>query len=165
MGCETSGIGIAQFEQILNVMDVSCMDGKFYRQNHESLMKAFKKAAEESIKAAVKLEFELAKQRGDIKFGKGVTKVIADGSWLKRTYRSGKFDSNCGEALIIGYYTQKIIYFGVKMRDCFDCKKAKKLNKTIEHECFQSWDEEKSSGSMEAAIISEGFLSIKSKRS
>lgn len=110
------------------------------------------------MKIAGEKEAALAKERGDIKNGIPVIKVVADGSFLRRTYPNGKHDSNSGMAMIVGYHTQQILYMGVHNKYYAVCAKTEKNNYPVKkHICYKNFDSKKCASSMEADIISAGF--------
>lgn len=154
----TTGSGYSQLNELLSAMDIVCMSSTSYRKYHEQLYDAFRKSAEQSMKKAGELEKKLALERGDLIKGVPVTKVIADGTYLRRTYPTGRFDSNSGMAIIVGYYTQQILFMGVRNKYCFICSRAEQNgNFAGKHKCYRNFDPQKSSSAMEADIISEGF--------
>lgn len=119
----TSGIGYAQMKQILAAMDIPRMSEGIYSKYQEDMIGLLQECAKESMKKAGEEELQMAFKRGDVKFGRGMTKMIADGSWLQRSYRTGKFDSNALVGIIVGYYTQKVLYMDVKNRFCLRCRR------------------------------------------
>lgn len=66
---------------------------------------------------------------------------------------------NLFQAAIVGYYTRKVLFFGVKNKYCVQCARALRKDPTAsvpDHVCFRNWSG--SSTSMEAAVIVEGFM-------
>ena len=101
-------------------------------------------------------EEKMAYERNDIKNGKACTKIICDGTWLKSNYHT-LFDSNSEVAVIIGWYSDKVLYFGVRNKYCYTCSRANRLKTKIPtHFCFKNWDN--SSSSIEQDVIVQGFL-------
>ncbi|KAF4529906.1 hypothetical protein B566_EDAN018063, partial [Ephemera danica] len=63
-------------------------------------------------------------------------------------------------ALIIGQFTNKVLYMGVKNKYCSRCdyRASKNLQScTTDHACYKNWDNSRSASSMESTIIAEGF--------
>lgn len=157
-GAILTGNGYSQLQELFAAMDIRFMSNSTYQKCHDEMQKAFEAAAEEEMKAAGEEEFRLAVKRGDVKNGLPRIPVITDGSWMKRSYKSGNYDSPSGAAVIIGYYTKKVLFVGVRNKFCAICYRAAKLNqKATEHACFKNWGANQSSTSMESDIILEGF--------
>ncbi|EFA13422.1 hypothetical protein TcasGA2_TC010268 [Tribolium castaneum] len=99
--------------------------------------------------AAGQKERALAIEAGEI------DTVVVDGAWTKRSYKSN-YNASSGVATIVGARTKKILYVGVKNKNCKKCMYYKKKNQTTPpHKCFKNW--KNTSTSMEAAIILDGF--------
>lgn len=106
-GTILTGIGHKQLDELLAAMDVPCMSNKTYLLRHDEISEAFAGAAQEEMKAAGEEEKRLAIERGDLIDGVPHIPVITDGSWMKRSYRSGSYDSPSGAAIITGWYSRK----------------------------------------------------------
>lgn len=77
---------------------------------------------------------------------------------MKRSYRSGSYDSLSGAAIITGYYSKKVLFVGVRNKYCIICARAAKISsQPKEHKCFKNWGNYQSSTSVESDIILEGF--------
>ncbi|KMQ87529.1 hypothetical protein RF55_13165 [Lasius niger] len=139
--CETilTGIGHKQLEELLAVVDVPCMSNKTYLNHHNEMSEAFAAAAEEEMRVAGEEERRLANERGDVVNGIPHIPVITDGSWMKRSYRSGSYDFPSGAAILTGYYSQKVLFVGVRNKYCVICARAVKLSlKPKEYKCFKN---------------------------
>lgn len=91
--------------------------------------------------------------------------VTGDGSWMKRSYRTGRYDSLSGVGTISGVQTGKILHLAVRNKYCTICVTADKLKKEPrQHKCFKNWGRDSSSTSMEADAIVEGFRTSIEKR-
>ncbi|XP_071654094.1 uncharacterized protein [Temnothorax longispinosus] len=157
-GTILTGIGHKQLEELLAAVDVLCMSNKTYISFHNEMSEAFAAAAEEEMRMAGEEARRLAIERGDVIDGVPHIPVITDGSWMKRSYRSGSYDSPSGAAIITGHYSQKVLFVGVRNKYCVICARAAKLSvKPKEHKCFKNWGNNQSSTSMESDIILEGF--------
>jgi len=157
-GCILTGVGYTQLEESLAAMNIPCMSKKIYEKVHETITEALAKAAEESMNAAANKERELALQHNEVINGIPHIAVIGDGSWMKRSYRTGRYDSLSGVGTICGARTGKVLHMSVRNKYCSICVKAEKLNKeSATHKCYKNWGRDCSSTSMEADAIVEGF--------
>jgi len=82
---------------------------KTYEKTYEIVAKAFVKATEQSMKTAANEERKLALQRNGVINGIPYIAVINDGSWMKRSYRTGRYNSLSGVGTIIGAQTGKVL--------------------------------------------------------
>ena len=95
------------------------MTSKSFKDNRVKLVGDVENAALKVMEEAAAEEKRLAIEAGDIINGNPFITVIADGSWLKRSYRSGRFDSLAGAGIIVGARTGKVIHVGVRNKSCF----------------------------------------------
>lgn len=103
---------------------------RYVRKNNKTVYEWFKKTAIEEIRKAGSEEAERAKDIGSVDSeGIPMITVIADGCWSKRSYRNN-YSASSGAAAIIGAYTGKILYLGVKNKYCMVCAKAE--NKQVD---------------------------------
>nr|XP_012145670.1 PREDICTED: uncharacterized protein LOC105663106 isoform X2 [Megachile rotundata] len=154
------GGGYVQLMEMLACLNVSCMSKQSYDKHRTKIIEAFELAAQWEMEAAGKKERELAIARGDVCPDSGIPwiPVVADGSWMKRSYKGGYYNSPSGVGVIVGYYTKKVLYVGVKNKVCITCRvAAKKKEKPSEHRCFKNWGTTQSSTAMESVAILEGF--------
>ncbi|KAJ8673527.1 hypothetical protein QAD02_005437 [Eretmocerus hayati] len=162
VGSVYAGIGYSELRQVLAALDVPCMSDRTYRNQRLRLMQFMLEASEESMKLAIEEEKRLAILNGDVINGIPFITVIVDGSWGKRSYKSGQYDSLSGCAAIIGARTKKVLYVGVRNKYCYACSIAASKNVApSEHHkrtcCFKNWGRDQSSSSMEKHIIVQGF--------
>jgi len=137
-----TGVGYTQLQQSCAAMNISCMGRKTYEKTHEIVAEAFAKAAEQSMKTAANEERELALQRNEVINGIPYIAVIGDGSWMKRSYRTGRYDSLSGVGTIIGARTGKVLHMAVRNKYCAVCVKAENLEKEPpNHKCYKNWAE------------------------
>ena len=149
-GTITAGTGYSELKQEFASMGLKCMSNVTYRDHRQKLVASFEKTAEESMNEAAEMERELAIAEGDVIDEIPFITVQVDGSWLKRSYRSGKCDSLSGCAAIIGCRTKKVLYVGVRNKQCHVCDlAAKKGCPPKKHDCYKNWGREQSSSSME----------------
>lgn len=165
-GTILTGMDYTQLKDSLAAVDVRCMSNSIYQKLHEKVATGFEKAAEDSMKAAAEEERTLAIQHNDVINGIPHIAVIADGSWMKRSYRTGRYDSLSGVGTICGARTGKVLDIGVRNKYCVICEKAEKQNKQAkDHKCYKNWEKDRSSTSMDADAIAEGFnRSIEKRR-
>ncbi|KYN11117.1 hypothetical protein ALC57_16741 [Trachymyrmex cornetzi] len=77
---------------------------------------------------------------------------------MKRSYRTGRYDSLSGVGTICGARTGKVLHMPGRNKYCSICIKAEKLNKEPAiHKCYKNWGRDCSSTSMGADTIVEGF--------
>ncbi|XP_043263650.1 uncharacterized protein LOC122403914 [Colletes gigas] len=155
-----TGGGYNQLEELLSGINVSCMSRRIYKKCQNDIIDAFEVAAQREMEDAAKEERELAIARGDVLPGCNIPwiAVVADGSWMKRSYRGGDYNSLSGVGVIVGYNTQKVLHANVKNKFCMICQTAaKKKEEAHEHRCFKNWGRNQSSTGMESAAIIEGF--------
>lgn len=157
-GCILTGVGYTQLQESFAAINIPCMSKKTYENVHETISEALKKAAEESMNVVSSEERELALQHNDVINGIPHIAVIGDGNWMKRSYRTGRYDSLSGVGTICGARTGKVLHMSVRNKYCSICVKAEKLNKEpAHHKCYKNWGQDCSSTSMEADAIVEGF--------
>ncbi|XP_076685768.1 uncharacterized protein LOC143377868 [Andrena cerasifolii] len=155
-----TGGGYNQLEDILTAVNVSCMTKRIYEKCQNDLIDALEVAAQREMEDAGKEEKELAISRGDVHAESNLPfiPVVADGSWMKRSYRGGDYNSLSGVGAIVGYYTKKVLYISVKNKFCMTCQIAgTKKEEPREHRCFKNWGRNQSSTGMESVAIVEGF--------
>jgi len=111
-----------------------------YINYHNKMSEVFAVVAEEEMRVAGEKERHLAIERGDIVDGiPHIPDVITDGSWMKRFYRNGSYDSPSEAAIITGYYSQKVLFVGVRNKYCVICARATKLSlEPKEHKCYKN---------------------------
>jgi len=93
-----------------------------YREN---VIDDFQKTAIENMKMAGEVEKQLALERNETINGIPYITVVADGSWMKRSYGTN-YDSLLGVGAIIGARTKKVLYVGVRNKYCTICDLAER---------------------------------------
>lgn len=74
---------------------------------------------------------------------------------VKRSYRN-HHNSLSGVVTIVGFYTGKVLYIGVRNRYCTMCAREESRDEEVKtHTCYKNWTS--SSSSMEEDIIPDGF--------
>ena len=102
---------------------------------------------------AGEVEKELAIKKEDIHKDISYIPVVADGSWMKRSYGTN-YDSLSGVGAIIGYHTGKVLFVGIRNNFCTVCDGG---TEPKQHKYFKNFDRNASSTSMESDAIAEGF--------
>lgn len=120
-GCILTDTGFTQLQESCAAMDIQCMDRKTYEKQHAIVTDAFATAAEKSMQAAAEEERALALERNETINGIPHIAVIGDGTWLKRSYRTGRYDSLSGAGVIIGARTGKVLHIAVRNKYCSVC--------------------------------------------
>ncbi|KAM7306608.1 putative nuclease HARBI1 isoform X1 [Ixodes scapularis] len=77
------------------------------------------------MREAAAEEIVLARERGESPDEEGFWRipVVVDGGWSKRSY-GHNYNANSGVAVIVGRYTRKILYIGVRNKFCTVCRLA-----------------------------------------
>lgn len=109
-----TGTRYTQLQESCAAMNIEYMVKKTYEIIHEITAEAFAKAVEESMNAAANEERELALQRNEVINGIPHIAVIGDGSWMKRSYKTGRYDSLSGVRTICGVRTSKVLHMSVR---------------------------------------------------
>lgn len=159
LGSINSGTGYTQMKKLFTAAGIKCMNNETYRNYRNHAYKILMAAMTENMKNAGKEELRIATEKGNVINEKGLIFVMADGSWMKRSYRTGSYNFPAGLVHIIGYETGKILWLEVKNMYCSICDTAMRANKEPrEYECYKNWNRSDSSTSMESIAIGEGFL-------
>jgi len=86
--------------------------------------------------------------------------VITDGGWSKRSHKH-TYNAAGGVAIIVGAVTGKLLYIGIRNKQCATCSRANRLHTPVQdHACSKNWTQ--SSQAMEADIILQGFKEAES---
>ena len=158
LGATNSGIGYTQMKKLLDATGIACMNNSIYRKCRDKSCTVLWKTLCQNMKKAGKQVLEEAIASGNVKNGIGLITVLADGSWMKRSYKTGSFNSPPGMVFIVGQKTRKILWIEIKDMYCSVCDRPKVRNGTPKsHTCFKNWSREQSSSSMESVAIAEEF--------
>ena len=86
-------------------------------------------------------ERKLAIENSEYNEGVPAISVIVDGGWCKRTHKH-IYNAMGGVAIIIGARTKKLMFIGVRNKNCSICSQAEIQNVTPrDHVCFKNWRE------------------------
>lgn len=108
-----------------------------------------------SMMEAAEEEYEMAERDRKVKDGITDCTVVADGVWSPRSY-GHSYKAKSGIACIIGKYSKKILFLGIRNKFCSICAIAKRKEVAAQnHVCYCNLA--KSSPAMEADILAEGF--------
>ena len=157
IGTMTTGIGFAQLEELCAAINIPCMSEKTYIKHREGVVDKLLTTAQMEMKAAGNAEKELAINRGDIHDVIPYISVVADDSWMKRSYGTN-YDSLSGVGAIIGYRTGKVLFVGIRNKFCTvgDIAQRGETEPKLQ-KCCKNFDRNASSTSMESDAIVEGF--------
>lgn len=156
LGFTLTGSGFYHMEEVCAHMNIPCMSSDTFDKTQKKLQKDWSELSEQNTHQALLEEIRHAIARGDVDSGgNALIAVTCDGSWGKRSYGKG-FSSLSGCAAIIGLYTKKVLYFGVKNKYCHICTMSyAKFCPPNYHECNINYDGP--SSGMETEILVEGF--------
>lgn len=156
LGITSFGCGFYNLEEFSSHLNVPCMSSKTFDAENKKIQEEWWKLGRHFSEEALKEEIDHSKATGNVDIaGNALVRVITDGSWGKRSYGRG-FSSLSGCASIVGSYTKKIIYYGVKNKYCHTCAMSyAKLCPPNDHPCNISYVGP--SSGMETEIIVEGF--------
>lgn len=158
-GTITIGIGYYQLQELHAAMNIPCMSEVTYIKYRDNVVDDFEKTAIENMKLAGEAEKQLALERNETINGIPYITVVADGSWMKRSYGT-TYDSLSGVGAIIGFRTKKVLFIGIRNKFCTICNMAEQ--NSVEprvHKCYKNFGSNRSSTSMESDAIVEGFKS------
>ncbi|XP_060598342.1 uncharacterized protein LOC132752084 [Ruditapes philippinarum] len=151
-----SGGGATDIREQLSTMNIPQLTSNMFSCLEDQIGKWWEDALKEEMGKAGAEERRIAIEKGNFHDGIPAITVICDGGWSKRT-RKHTYNAYGGVGVIFGAETKKLLYIGVRNKQCVICKQAK--NKTVKpksHNCYKNWSE--SSQAMEADIILNGFL-------
>lgn len=159
LGANMVGIGYSQLEQLTSVLDVPAMCNDKYKKLNDKMGEFWEETAEKCMREAAEEEARAAIARGDVDPIDGIPfiTVVTDECWSKRSYNKN-FTALSGVGAIVGAYTGKVLWIGVRNRYCVRCVRAK--NKNVEpppHSCTKNFTGP--SSEMEWETILEGFKS------
>lgn len=155
-GIVCTGNSYSQLEEICAAVNMPSMSNRTFHKIESNLHSGFEDSAVDEMLAAGQEERRLALLNDEVDAeGCPLISVVADGSWAKRSYKTG-YSSLSGAACIVGYRTKKVLFLGIRNTYCCICSRAKNKNLPLpEHKCFKNWAN--SATSMEEDIILEGF--------
>lgn len=157
LGSVTVGIGYSQLEELCAALNIPCMSDLTYFKYREEITNDFHAAALENMKIAAEIEKQMALERNETINGIPYITVVADGSWMKRSYGTA-YDSSSGVGVIIGLRTGKVLFIGIRNKYCSICDMAEARNiEPRKHKCYRNFDRYASSTRMESDAIVEGF--------
>lgn len=156
LGITSAGSGFYNMEEFTANLNIPCMSSSTFDVENKKLQEEWGKLGQYFSELALKEEIEHSVATGNVDTsGNALITVICDGSWGKRSYGKG-FSSLSGCAAIVGFYTKKILYYGVKNKYCHTCAMSyAKFCPPNDHKCNISYVGP--SSGMETKIIVEGF--------
>lgn len=156
LGITSIGSGFYHLEELSSHLNIPCMSSTTFDKENKKLQKEWCNLGKLHAEEALKEEIKHAIATGSVDTaGNALITVICDGSWGKRSYGKG-FSSLSGCASIVGAYTKKVVYYGVKNKYCHTCAMSyANYCPPNFHECNISFVGP--SSGMETEIIVEGF--------
>lgn len=151
----STGNGFTQLKKFLANLNIPPMSQYVYNKNHMILSKDIKETAKKTMEDAAEIERIKATElkQIDSTSDNPMITVVADACWSKRSYRTN-YSALSGAATVVGNYTKKVLWIGVKNKYCSVCKGN---SNSPEHNCNINYVGP--STGMEAALVSEGFRS------
>lgn len=139
LAIKTIGCGFYNLEEFLGILDVPCMTNFLYQKFSDNLRKKLLSTSSKIMMEAIEEEKKLALENGDIDH-EGLPKitVVTDGAWSKRSYRSN-YSALSGVVTLIGFYTRKVLWVGVKNKYCRVCETSKDPIIIQNHECNKNF--------------------------
>lgn len=153
------GIGYSQLEQFASVIDVPAMCNDKFKNLNDKIGEFWEETAEQCMREAAEEEARAAIDRGDVDPIDGIPfiTVVTDEAWSKRSYNRN-FTALSGVGAIVGAYTGKVLWIGVRNKYCVKCVRA--MNKGVTaapHLCTKNFTGP--SSEMEWETILDGFKS------
>ena len=131
----TTGGGHSKLKETLATLGIPTMSQRSFITTEREIGAWWQQQLEESMKEAGKEECKLAIERNEYHEGVPATTVIVDGGWCKRSHRH-TYNAKSGVGVIIGFHTHKILYIGVRNKECTACTRGIR-----DHICFKNWNE------------------------
>lgn len=149
------GNGFTQLKKFMANLNIPPMTQYLYNNTHMILSKDIKNTAKKTMEDAAEDEKLKAVELNHIDpiSGCPMITVVADACWSKRSYRTN-YSALSGAATIIGNFSKKVLWIGVKNKYCAICKGSSNVP---DHTCNINYVGP--STGMESALISEGFKS------
>lgn len=159
LGANMIGIGYSQLEQFASVIDVPAMCNDKFKNLNDKIGEFWEETAEQCMRDAAEEEARAAIDRGDVDPIDGIPciTVVTDEAWSKRSYNRD-FTALSGVGAIVGAYTGKVLWIGVRNKYCVKCVRA--MNKGVTaapHLCTKNFTGP--SSEMEWETILDGFKS------
>lgn len=155
-GIMTIGGGVTQLNTVLCHINIPPMSIRLYQNTHNTISQWWKETAKHSMKEAGIIEKNHALCIGSVhNTGIPMISVSGDACWSKRSYGTN-YSASSGVGAIVGIYSKKVLYYGVKNKICSICSRANSNKvQAPNHTCFKNFHGP--STAMEAVIITEGF--------
>ena len=150
-GQMSTGGGFSRLSETMSTLGVPVMAPKNFVATERSIGLLWQEQLRKEMIEAGREEKRLAEERGDFHEGVPAITVVVDAGWSKCSHRHS-YNAKSGVAIIVGQATGKLLYIGVRNKDCTACKQGIPIN---HHHCFKNWSH--SSSEMEPDIILSGF--------
>ncbi|XP_072390322.1 uncharacterized protein [Diabrotica undecimpunctata] len=145
-----------QLTGLLGALDIPSISYRLFHNIEIELGDKWIEGLWKSIEEAGIKERELAVAEGQLDSdGIPWTTVYCDEGWSHRSY-GHSYNASSGVAVIIGKFTKKLLYLGVRNKYCSLCARYESKNEPVPlHTCCKNW--QGSSTAMETSILVEGF--------
>ncbi|XP_022836891.1 uncharacterized protein LOC111364270, partial [Spodoptera litura] len=155
-GIMSIGAGVTQLNTVLCHINIPPMSVRLYQGKHDIICGWWHKTAQHCMAEAGKEEKNHALSIGSVnESGIPMIPVSGDACWSKRSYGTN-YSATSGVGAIVGLFSKKVLYYGVKNKTCIICSRAHlKGVQPPKHRCFKNF--QGPSTAMEALIITEGF--------
>lgn len=158
LGTLLTGQTYSSTKGLLAPLGVSMMAESTFYKFEPMLDEPLQQMFEESCDVAREEEKDLAEAEGRLnEDGIPLVAVSQDGAYSKRSYGT-RYSADSGCAAIVGERTGKVLWGGVKNKNCVLCQKVDENGEIREHTCYHNYDGP--SSSMEVELVKEGHLDV-----
>jgi len=170
-----AGVAAMQMNKLLAGVEIPPLHSGLIKRRQDEISPIINEVAKESCERALKEEIEATHKSNDeeldfdslLEYLSDAAKEIAkitvsyDMGWQKRGTGLA-YNSLSGFGSVVGLYTQKVLNFGLRQKDCRICVMNERKGAIIpQHDCVRNWTG--SSKAMEADLASELILEIDGK--
>lgn len=139
LATQTIGCGFFNLEEFLSILNVPTMSTFFFQKYSTILRDRLEPTSSKIMSEAIEEEKILALENNDLdEYGLPKITVVTDGAWSKRSYRSN-YSALSGVVTLIGYYTRKVLWVGVKNKYCALCERSKDPIRIQNHKCNKNY--------------------------
>lgn len=139
LATQTIGCGFFNLEEFLSILNVPTMSNFCFQKYSTILRDKLEPTSSKIMAEAIEEEKILALENNDLdEYGLPKITVVTDGAWSKRSYRSN-YSALSGVVTLIGYYTRKVLWVGVKNKYCALCERSKDPIRIQNHKCNKNY--------------------------
>ena len=117
-------------QESMSALGIPVMSKQSFMQTERQIGEWWWNALQESMKAAGKEEKQFAIEQGSYHQGITAITVVINGGWSKHTHKHS-YNALSGVGVIIGKYTGKLLYVGVRNKFCAACVHNKKHKRKL----------------------------------